>query len=203
MMIILEHLRRVVLVGVLVSLLGVSAAFAAKASSTGYPRLMQGPMVGAVTDTDARIWVRTSGAFNVAVVYDVTPDFTSPTQTEPVMVEKVDDYTAMITSPISNRPPSTSTSSGSMESGTAISRSSSPSASTPLRRRANPKICGSPSVPAPSGRTTASSRSGRGWFTTSPTSSSGSATTSTPTPSIPTSCARSTDVSARSRVCNR
>ena len=33
----------------------------------GYPRLMQGPMVGAVTDSEAKIWVRTSGAFEVSV----------------------------------------------------------------------------------------------------------------------------------------
>jgi len=95
-MVILNSLYRVALVGAVVSLLGVSAAFAAKASSTGYPRLMQGPMVGAVTDTDARIWVRTSGAFTVSVVYDVTPEFTAPKQTEPVMVAKADDYTAVI-----------------------------------------------------------------------------------------------------------
>ena len=51
----------------LVLLVGSSVAIAAKPSHTGYPRLMQGPMVGAVTDTDAKIWVRTSGAFTVAV----------------------------------------------------------------------------------------------------------------------------------------
>ncbi len=83
----------------LVLLFGVSVANAAKASSTGYPRLMQGPMVGAVTDTDARIWVRTSGAFTVAIVYDLTPDFRAAKQTEPVMVTKADDYTATITIP--------------------------------------------------------------------------------------------------------
>ena len=93
------HLVRSALVAGLVLIVGSSLASAAKPSHTGYPRLMQGPMVGAVTDTDAKIWVRTSGAFTVAVVYDVTPDFRSPKQTEPVMVKKADDYTAVITIP--------------------------------------------------------------------------------------------------------
>jgi len=104
-MIILTNLRRATLVGALVSAIAVPATFAAKASPTGYPRLMQGPMVGAVTDTDARIWVRTSGAFTVSVVYDVTPDFSSPTETDPVMADKARDYTEVIT--ISDLTPST------------------------------------------------------------------------------------------------
>ena len=97
--------RRVALVCALFFLVGVSPVSAAKPSQTGYPRLMQGPMVGAVTDTDAKIWVRTSGAFTVSVVYDVTPDFSSAKQTEPVMVEKANDYTEVIT--ISDLEPST------------------------------------------------------------------------------------------------
>ncbi len=88
---------RSVAVLALVLLVGASVAVAAKASSTGYPRLMQGPMVGAVTDSDARIWVRTSGEFTVAIVYDVTPEFRSPKTTEPVSVTKSRDYTAVIT----------------------------------------------------------------------------------------------------------
>jgi len=105
MMMIRTRLRRTALVGALVTLLAVPAAHAAKASATGYPRLMQGPMVGAVTDTEARIWVRTSGAFTVSVVYDTTPDFTSPVTTDPVMADKSRDYTETIT--ISDLEPST------------------------------------------------------------------------------------------------
>jgi alkaline phosphatase D len=96
---------RSVAVLTLVLLVGASVAVAAKASSTGYPRLMQGPMVGAVTDTDAKIWVRTSGAFTVAVKYGLTPDLSAAKQTEPVMVNKASDYTATIT--ISDLEPST------------------------------------------------------------------------------------------------
>jgi alkaline phosphatase D len=83
----------------LVVFVSASGAMAAKPSHTGYPRLMQGPMVGAVTDTDARIWVRTSGAFEVVIVYDTTPDFTSPMETAAVMTEKAGDYAAVITIP--------------------------------------------------------------------------------------------------------
>ena len=100
----LESLRSAILL-VMVSLVGATVATAAKPSHTGYPRLMQGPMIGAVTDTQVKIWVRTSGAFTVAVVYDLTPEFTSPKETEPVMVSKTDDYTAVIT--ISDLAPAT------------------------------------------------------------------------------------------------
>jgi alkaline phosphatase D len=89
----------------LVVILGSSTAWASKPSHTGYPRLMQGPMVGVVTDTEAKIWVRTSGAFTVEIVYDVTPDFSSAKKTEPVVVEKANDYTEIIT--ISGLEPST------------------------------------------------------------------------------------------------
>ena len=83
--------RSTVVLG-LVVLVCSSVAMAAKPSHTGYPRLMQGPMVGAVTDTNAKIWVRTSGAFTVAIKYDLTPDFKTAKQTEPVMVSKASDY---------------------------------------------------------------------------------------------------------------
>ena len=96
---------RSTLILTLVGVIHVSVALAAKPSHTGYPRLMQGPMIGAVTDTEAKMWVRTSGAFTVAVVYDLTPEFTSPKETEPVMVSKTDDYTAVIT--ISDLAPAT------------------------------------------------------------------------------------------------
>jgi len=75
----------------------VSAATAAKPSHTGYPRLMQGPMVGAVEPTEVRIWIRTSGEFPVSIQYDTSPDFTNFRETEPVIVRKADDYTLVIT----------------------------------------------------------------------------------------------------------
>jgi len=78
-------------------LIGASVATAAEPSHTGYPRLMQGPMVGVVGPTEAKIWVRTSGEFPVTIQYAATPDFASFLETEPVVVRKADDYTAVIT----------------------------------------------------------------------------------------------------------
>ena len=95
----LVSLCRAAVVVALVGMIGIPVATAAKASDTGYPRLMQGPMVGAVTGTDARIWVRTSGEFTAVIVYDEAPGFPSPEQTKPVLVKKADDYTAVITIP--------------------------------------------------------------------------------------------------------
>lgn len=75
----------------------VSATEGAEASQIGYPRLMQGPMVGVVTPTEAKIWVRTSGEFPVTIQYDTKEDFSSALETKAVVVRKVDDYTAVIT----------------------------------------------------------------------------------------------------------
>ena len=153
--------RSAVVLG-LVVLVCSSVAMAAKPSHTGYPRLMQGPMVGAVTDTDAKIWVRTSGAFTVSIVYDVAPDFSSAKQTEPVMIEKANDYTEVIT--ISGLEPSTEYFYEIRVDGIKdrYLRNLKPlrfETAPPTERR---PICGSPSARVPSGRTTASSPSGRG-----------------------------------------
>ena len=83
----------------------VSATEAAEASHTGYPRLMQGPMVGVVAPTEAKIWVRTSGEFTVSIQYDTNPEFTAARETEPVLVRKVNDYTEVVS--ISGLEPST------------------------------------------------------------------------------------------------
>jgi alkaline phosphatase D len=74
-----------------------SATEAAEPSRTGYPRLMQGPMVGVVAPTEAKIWVRTSGEFPVSIQYDTNPAFATIRETEPVLARKVKDYTEVIT----------------------------------------------------------------------------------------------------------
>jgi len=71
--------------------------WAAEASQTGYPRLMQGPMVGAVGPTEAKIWVRTSGEFPVTIQYAESPDFAQYAETEPLTPLKSNDYTQVIT----------------------------------------------------------------------------------------------------------
>jgi alkaline phosphatase D len=73
-----------------------STAFPAKASQIGYPRLMQGPMVGALAPTEVKIWVRTTGEYLVTVQYDTDREFTAPRETEPVRITKADDYTGVI-----------------------------------------------------------------------------------------------------------
>lgn len=61
-----------------------------------YPRLMQGPMLGAVTPTTAHIWLRGSGEFAYAIEIDADPAFPSPRRTPPVRASKAEDYTMTI-----------------------------------------------------------------------------------------------------------
>jgi alkaline phosphatase D len=91
--------RRFWTAAALVSILAgaASEATAAKASQTGYPRLMQGPMVGALAPTEVKVWVRTSGPYAVALEYDTDPGFSSPRRSEAVEIVKADDYTGVIT----------------------------------------------------------------------------------------------------------
>ena len=77
--------------------LGLTLGLASQPSQTGYPRLMQGPMVGVVTPDSAKIWVRTSGEFSVSIQYAANRDFNSYLETEVVTVLKSNDYTEVIT----------------------------------------------------------------------------------------------------------
>ena len=62
----------------LVALVG--SAFGEK-ETRGYPRVMNGPMVGAVTETSISIWVRMNGPYRSYVVYDTTATFDTPQET--------------------------------------------------------------------------------------------------------------------------
>ena len=44
-------------------------------SEAGYPRLMQGPMLGAVSERDALVWARASGRFDVSLLLADDADF--------------------------------------------------------------------------------------------------------------------------------
>jgi alkaline phosphatase D len=70
---------------------------AAGRNDEGYPRLMQGPMVGAVNEHSAKIWLRTSGEY--AVSLEVATDFEmrSARRTEPITARKANDYVAVVT----------------------------------------------------------------------------------------------------------
>ena len=72
---------RVVIAGLLVSLL-LPALAAADRDDDGYPRLMQGPMVGAVTPTQVKIWTRTTGPYAVSIEYAINFEMRSATTSE-------------------------------------------------------------------------------------------------------------------------
>ena len=72
-------------------------ASAVTANWEGYPRVMQGPMVGAVSENDARIWVRVSGGYAVSVDYGTAFLLESFETTDPVLASKSGDYTVVVT----------------------------------------------------------------------------------------------------------
>jgi alkaline phosphatase D len=74
-------------------------------SDIGNPRIMQGPMTGAVTDTTARIWVRVSGPYSCAVEYDTAYTFKDVRTSAEVAAEKANDY--CITFTLTNLVPDT------------------------------------------------------------------------------------------------
>lgn len=88
--------RRLIQAALALPLLGSRDVFAA---APGYPRLMQGPMIGAVTPTSLTIWGRASGPQPVAVEYATRRDLADARQTAPVLARAADDYTVRIEIP--------------------------------------------------------------------------------------------------------
>ena len=74
-----------------------SQAPAASRNDNGYPRLMQGPMVGTVTPTEAHIWLRTTGEYTVSIEYGTDFELRSVASTQPVVARKASDYTLVVT----------------------------------------------------------------------------------------------------------
>jgi alkaline phosphatase D len=68
----------------------------AEASQEGYPRLMQGPMIGAVAEDEIRIWARLSGEYGVSVEYGTSPDLETFEQTPPMKSQKANDFTVVV-----------------------------------------------------------------------------------------------------------
>lgn len=66
------------------------------AGAPGYPRLMQGPMVGAVTPDAITIWGRVAGAQQVAVEYSTRPDLSNARTTAPVTARADEDFTVRV-----------------------------------------------------------------------------------------------------------
>lgn len=83
------------------------AADLAARSEYGYPRLMQGPMVGAVEPQKALIWARVSGPFEVRIRYseEMRADAARRMLSETYTAEKVNDY--CLTIPLTGLKPDT------------------------------------------------------------------------------------------------
>ena len=67
------------------------------AAAIGYPRLLQGPMIGATTPGSVTIWSRASGAFDVAVDYATDRSFAGVRTTPAVRADPADDLVTRIT----------------------------------------------------------------------------------------------------------
>jgi alkaline phosphatase D len=76
-----------------VILSGLATPALAQRSERGYARLMQGPMLGPVSPTSARLWVRGSGVVTYALEYATRPDFSDARRTSEQLSAKGDDYT--------------------------------------------------------------------------------------------------------------
>ena len=81
----------------LVFVLFLTPGLAADRNDEGYPRVMQGPMVGTVTDHDARIWLRLSGEYPVVVEYGTDFEMTAFESSQPIVSKKSSDYTIVVT----------------------------------------------------------------------------------------------------------
>lgn len=88
-------MKRITSAILLAALLEPAAAHAAR-SDIGYPRMMQGPMLGAVTETTIGVWVRLSGPYECAVQYAQDESLENAAMTDPVTTSKERDYTAVI-----------------------------------------------------------------------------------------------------------
>jgi alkaline phosphatase D len=70
--------------------------FRSFAAAPGYPRLMEGPMVGAVASDSITFWGRASGEFDVEVEYSTDPRFESPQRSAPARATAASDFTVRL-----------------------------------------------------------------------------------------------------------
>lgn len=63
---------------------------------TGKPRLLNGPMLGAVTATTVRIWIRASDEFKVSIEFSKSADFLQSDRTPQQKLHASDDFAAAI-----------------------------------------------------------------------------------------------------------
>jgi alkaline phosphatase D len=88
--------RRVLQATIALPALGVRGALAAE---LGYARVMQGPMIGAVTPTSILVWARVSGSHSVEVEYSPSQAFLDTRRTPAVVAHAEDDFTVRIELP--------------------------------------------------------------------------------------------------------
>lgn len=90
-----SRLRR----GLLGSALAAAALrpFRGFAAAPGYPRLMEGPMVGGVTPESITLWGRASGELDLEVEYGTDPGLAGSARSVPARATAATDYTARIT----------------------------------------------------------------------------------------------------------
>jgi alkaline phosphatase D len=65
------------------------------AQTLGYPRTLQGPMVGAPTSNAIRVWSRVSGPFDVVLEVSPARDFADIRASAPVRASQSNDFTAV------------------------------------------------------------------------------------------------------------
>jgi alkaline phosphatase D len=66
------------------------------AQTLGYPRTLQGPMVGAPTANAIRVWARVSGTFDVVLEVSPRRDFADVRASQPVRADATSDFTAVV-----------------------------------------------------------------------------------------------------------
>lgn len=66
------------------------------AQTLGYPRALQGPMVGAPSATSIRVWIRVTAAFDVVLEVSPTRDFAELRTSSPVRADESSDFTAVL-----------------------------------------------------------------------------------------------------------
>jgi alkaline phosphatase D len=71
--------------------------FRAFGATPGYPRLMEGPMIGAVTPGSITFWGRASGEYDVVVEYSTDPNFAATQASAPVRALAAADHTVRVT----------------------------------------------------------------------------------------------------------
>ena len=80
----------------LVLLMSVSFCLKADRNDVGEPRVLQGPMVGAVESDMIRIWARVTGEHEVVVEYGIDPFLSDFRRSRSVVAKAEDDFTVVV-----------------------------------------------------------------------------------------------------------